>query len=201
MDNKLIKIILVSFLMIVPLTAFGQMKDSGKEGKGMMEEGMMGGGDMGGMMGMHGMGMEHDMMGMMLMMKAMNSLDLTSEQKKIIQQEKIKHQKEAIPLFSKIQMSGVELKEILMGNPIDVAKAKEKLKEKHDAMAEMEMSHILLTQQIKAHLTPEQRDHLESMMEMGPKMDIMVPQKEKQPSKKGSEKPSESSKTPDPHGH
>lgn len=210
MKHSIIRIVLVSVLLTVPLTAFAQMKDGGREGKGMMEGGMMGGGEMAGMMGsggmegmmeMHGMGMEHDMMRMMFMMQAMRGMDLTSEERKNIQQEKIKHQKEAIPLIGKIQMAGVELKEILMTTPIDVAKAKEKIKEKYDAMADLEMSHILLRQQIKALLTPEQWNRLESMMEMGPKMEMMGPPKERKSSKKGSEKPAESPKTPDPHGH
>jgi Spy/CpxP family protein refolding chaperone len=209
MNCSLIRVLLVSVLLILPLTAFAQMKEGGGEKKGMMEEGMMSGGGMAmdgmmGMMGMQGRGMGHDMMGMqgmMNMMQAMSQMDLTPEQKKNIQQIKIKHQKEAIPLFGKIQMSGVELQEILLGDPIDVAKAKEKIKEKHDAMMELEMSHLLLVQQLKSHLTPEQRERMESMMEMKPQMEMMGPPKEKKPSKKGSEKPADSPKTPDPHGH
>jgi Spy/CpxP family protein refolding chaperone len=167
---------------------------------------MMSGGGMAmdGMMGMPMRGMGHDMMGMqgmMNMMQAMSQLELTPEQKKNIQQIRIKHQKEAIPLFGKIQMAGVELQEILLGDPIDEAKAKEKIKEKHDAMAELEMSHVLLVQQFKSHLTPEQRARMESMMEMKPQMEMMGPPKEKKPSKKGSEKPADSPKTTDPHGH
>ena len=190
MEKRLIGILLVSVLMCAPAAAFAQMKGGGGEKKEMMERGMMSGGEMG-MQGMdmmegHGTGMGHDMIGMMW---AMNQLDLTPEQKKNIQQIKLKHQKEAIPLIGKIQMAGVELKEILLADPVDMGKAKEKIKEKHDTMTELEVSHLLLVQQLKAQLNPDQRQKLESMMEMGPRMNMMESGKGRMPSGKGPKKP------------
>ncbi|MHB8483211.1 MAG: Spy/CpxP family protein refolding chaperone [Nitrospiria bacterium] len=201
MENRWIGIMLVSFLMFAPVNAFAQMKGGGGEKKEVMEKGMMGSGGMGmqsmEMMEGHGTGMGHDMMGLMW---AMSQLDLTLEQKKNIQQLKLKHQKEAIPLLGKIQMAGVELKETLLEDPIDMGKVKEKIKEKHETMAELEASHLLLAQQIKAQLNPEQRQKIESMMEMKPQMDMMGADKGKKPSRKGSEKPEGSPKTDDSHG-
>jgi Spy/CpxP family protein refolding chaperone len=201
MEKRLIGILLVSVLMCAPAAAFAQMKGGGEK-KEMMERGLMGGGEMGmqgiEMMEGHGAGMGHEMVGMMW---AMNQLDLTAEQKKNIQQLKLKHQKEAIPLIGKIQMAGVELKEILLADPIDMGKAKEKIKEKHDTMTELEISHLFLVLQLKALLNPEQRQKLESMMEMGPRREMMETDKGKKPSSKGPKTPEGSPKSDDPHGH
>src|SRR5581483_2169204 len=80
-------------------------------------------------------------------------------------------QKEAIPLFSKTEMANVEIKELTLADPVDLEKVKAKVKEKHTAMADLEVSHLALAQQMKGILTPEQRQKMESMMmEMGPMM-------------------------------
>lgn len=167
--------ILISILIFVPWTAFAQMEGGGGAGKGeMMGEGMMGGGMPGmpmmrKMMGMHGM--DAGMMEMMKMMQAMSNLNLSPDQKKKIESLKLKHQKEAIPLLSKTEMANVEIKELTLSDPIDLEKVKAKVKEKHTAMADLEVSHLALTQQMKGILTPEQRQKMDSMkMEMEPMM-------------------------------
>jgi len=68
-------------------------------------------------------------------------------------------------------------------------------------MTELEISHLLLTQQIKAQLNPEKRQKLESLMEMGPRREMMETDKGKKPSSKGPKKSGDSPKTDDPHGH
>ena len=176
MKKSMISILCLSlFIFIaVPLTSFAEMQGGGEGKGGMMGEGMMGGGMPGmpmmqKMMGMHGM--DAGMMEMMKMMQAMSRLDLTPDQKKKIESLKLKHQKEAIPLLSKTEMANVEIKELTLSDPIDLEKVKAKVKEKYTAMADLEVSHLALTQQMKGILTPEQRQKMESMMmEMGPMM-------------------------------
>jgi Spy/CpxP family protein refolding chaperone len=149
-------------LILIPLTAIAQM--AGDQGG---KKGMMGGMSMQEMMGMHGMGMDMEMGGMMEMMKMMQAasrLDLTADQKKRLQSLSLQHQKEAIPLMARLRMAGVELQELLLADPVDVEKVKAKIREKHQAMAELEYSHLALKQQTKALLTPEQRQRMESMM-------------------------------------
>ncbi|MBI5197211.1 MAG: Spy/CpxP family protein refolding chaperone, partial [Nitrospirae bacterium] len=154
--------VLIGVFMLISSTAWAQMGG----GPGMMEKGMMGGGMMGSGMEMHGMGMGMDggMMEMMKMMEAVSGLDLTPDQKKKIQMLKLSHQKEAIPLFSRVRMSSVEMEELLLQDPVDMTKVKDKIKEKYDAMAKLEVSHLTLKQQIQSILTPEQRQRMESMM-------------------------------------
>lgn len=202
---------LMAVLTLIPLNVLAQMERGGaKEGKG--DGGMMGGGMpmMQEMMGMHDMaGMQGgtpDVMEMMKMMQATSRLDLTPDQKKRIESLKLKHQKEAIPILARISMAEVELKELLLADSVDPEKVKAKAREKHNALAELEASHLLLTQQVKAQLTPEQRQKIESMMEMGPMMGMMGPSSGKAQPEKGSKVAPEGSdgvlpKTGDEHGH
>jgi len=174
MKSRVIVYVCGFLLMLAPSVVPAQMQG--------MPEGGMRGGEMGmhegmGMheeMGMHegmgmneGMGMDGGMRGMMRMMMAINHLDLTPDQQKKIQALRIQHQKEAIPLFGKIRMAGVEIEEVMMADTVNMDKVKAKTKEKYDAMADLEVRHLQLQQQIKAVLTPEQRKQLE---EMGTKM-------------------------------
>lgn len=155
----------LSVLLIgIPFLAMAQMGDEGREGGGMMGGGM----GMHEMMGRHDMGMDG---GMMEMMKGISNLDLTADQKKQLQHLRLQHQKEAIPLFARIRLAGLELDDLLLAEPVNMEKVRTKIREKHDAMADLDLSHLLLMQQLKSLLTPEQRQHLESMMmEMGPIM-------------------------------
>ncbi|GEM_PF-3598900 len=198
----------------VPLTSFSEMQGGGEGKGGMMGEGMMGGGMPGmpmmqKMMGMHGM--DAGMMDMM--MQAMPNLNLSPDQKKKVEALKLKHQKEAIPLLSKTEMANVEIKELTLSDPIDLEKVKAKVKEKYTAMADLEVSHLALAQQMKGILTPEQRQKMESMMvEMGPMMGMGMmgspagkgkaeegTQAAPKTSRKGAEEtPAEGA---DPHGH
>ncbi|WP_168062540.1 Spy/CpxP family protein refolding chaperone [Candidatus Manganitrophus noduliformans] len=186
----------------VPRAAFAQMEGGGREG--MMGGGMMGGGMpmMQKMMGMHSM--DGGMMEMMKMMQAMSRLDLTPDQKKKIESLKLKHQKEAIPLFSKIEMANVEIKELILADPVDLEKVKAKVKEKHAAMADLEASHLALAQQMKGVLTPEQRQKMESMiMELGPMMGGPSGKDKAETGAKPAPKEPEgdASEGGDPHGH
>jgi Spy/CpxP family protein refolding chaperone len=186
-------------LMLIPLTALAQMAGDQGGKKGMMGGGMMGGMSMQEMMGMHGMGMDMEMGGMMEMMKMMRAasrLDLTADQKKRLQSLNLQHQKEAIPLMARLRMAGVELQELLLADPVDIEKVKAKIREKHQAMAELEYSHLAVKQQTKALLTPEQRQRMESMMmKMEPMMGPSSGSNEKEPNKDGET----AEKSADPH--
>jgi len=105
-----------------------------------------------------------EMGGMMKMMHALASLDLTPEQNKQREQLMLAHRKEAIALSSQMQTADVEIDELLLADPVALDKVKAKVKEKHDAAAKLELSHIQLMQDVKKLLTPEQRKSLEAAM-------------------------------------
>jgi Spy/CpxP family protein refolding chaperone len=165
-------ILLIVGLVAVPMTGMAQMKGmGGKDSQCGMSSGD-GDGGMGGM-GMGGMGMGGDMgdmMGLQRMTHAFSMLDLRPEQTTALKRLRLQHQKEAMPLRTKIQEADLDIEELKMADKPDIKKIEAKLKEKHDALAKMEASHIDLQQKMKAVLTPEQRKDLETMMERGPMM-------------------------------
>lgn len=199
MNSWMTEALLVLVLIFIPMAVTAQMGDDDKGREGMMGDGMMGGGGM----GMHGMGMGGGMMEMMRMMKEASHLDLTADQKRQVQQLKLKHRKEAIPLLARIQTTEIELQELFLVDPINMEKVRAKMREKHDAMAELDLSHLFLMQQFKSLLTPEQRKRLESMMmEMGPMMGHQPGMgKERRGSRPESDMPNDTTpKADEPHG-
>jgi Spy/CpxP family protein refolding chaperone len=161
--NKILitKGILLLSMIIIPLIAKAQMEEGDRGGGGMMGGDGMG---MHEMRGMHGMGMDGGMMEMMKLMMRTFGLDLTADQKKKLQRLRLHRQKEAIPLLARFRMSVVELQELALADPVDMENVRAKTKEKHSALAELEFGHMLHIQQVKALLTPDQRQKLESMM-------------------------------------
>jgi Spy/CpxP family protein refolding chaperone len=213
MKRWIVQVTVMVVMLSVGSTALAQM---GKDGMG--KSGMMGGGGMG-MMGMHGPGMGMGMMGiygpgmemggmgqMMKMMRTMSTLTLTPDQKKKLQLATLQHQKEAIPLLGEILMAGVEIQELLLVDPANLDKVKSKVKEKYDAAAKLEMSHLALRQEVKKMLSPEQRQQMESMMmEMGPMMGSMKGGSTGQATEESGGEPNsqagKESDPKDPHGH
>ena len=90
-------------------------------------------------------------------------LGLSPDQLKKLQHLKLQHNKEAIPLLGRIRMASVEIRELQLGEPVEMDKIKPKVKEKYNAMAELEISHQGFQQQVKNILTPEQRQKMELM--------------------------------------
>jgi Spy/CpxP family protein refolding chaperone len=177
MNRWIARVAVVLAMVFMGSMALAQMGKDGMGKSGMMGDGMMGSGGKGmGMMGMHGPGMEMGGMGeMMKMMRAASALNLTAEQKKKLQLSTLQHQKEAIPLLGQVRMAGVEIQELLLADPANLDKVKSKVKEKYDAAAKLEISHLALIQEVKKMLTTEQRQQMDSMMmQMGPMMESMM---------------------------
>ena len=51
----------------------------------------------------------------------------------------------------------MDIQELLLADPVDLEKVKAKVREKHDAMANLDISHMVLMRDVKAGLSPEQR--------------------------------------------
>jgi Spy/CpxP family protein refolding chaperone len=189
-------------LMLSPSVVQSQMMKMPEEG--------MGGGEMGmhEKMGMHEMGMDGGMMSLRQMMMASERLDLTAEQRKNVRALHLQHRKEAIPVLGKIRMAELEIEEALLADPVNLEKVKAQTKEKHEAAADLEIAHHQLHQQIKALLTPEQRQRLDEMMMrmgrgMGHGMDSMKGSEYEKPMGRSPHKSSPGKpapKTDNPHG-
>lgn len=156
MKTLMAKWLLGLALFFIPTIAMGQMADAGNK----MDGTMMGGEEKGlhGFKGKHCAGKEHHVMGIIAY------LGLSPDQMKKFQHLKLQHQKEAIPLFGRIRMSGVEIQELRLGEPVEMEKIKSKIKEKYNAMAELEINRQTFHQQVKTLLTPEQREKMQLLM-------------------------------------
>jgi Spy/CpxP family protein refolding chaperone len=155
MKQILSKWLLGFTLIFIPTIAMGQLADAGHN-----MDGMIGGeeGGMNGFKGRHCAGKEHHKMGVIA------HLGLSPDQLKKFQHLKLQHQKEAIPLFGRIRLASIEIQELRLGEPVEMEKIKSKVKEKYNAMAELEIIHQAFHQQVKALLTPEQRQKMELLM-------------------------------------
>ena len=188
-------------VMAAPVLARAEMKPGAAGGMEMQE-----------MVAMHGSMGD----GMMLGMMPLGKLDLAPDQKTKIQTLRLQHQKEVIPILGRVRLAGIEIQELLLATPVDNDTLKAKVKNKHEAMAELETAHLALAQTIQAVLTPEQRQKFESMMMehtsgmegmMGEMMGGMMGQKPKGPRSKSSApaaapgKPGGAPPTADAHGH
>jgi len=143
----------------------------GEKGGGMQEGGMMGG------MGHQDMGMMHGMGGMQgggMMMgddhpmwKHLMGLGLDDKQKDAIKGIRSKTMKEMIKAMADKQIAGIELKDLLDKDPVDM-KAVEALVKKNESLkTEMFLAHIKAREEIKSILTPDQKKRLKEMMEAG----------------------------------
>jgi Spy/CpxP family protein refolding chaperone len=180
MKTLLVEGLLIAALLGIPSSGFAQMKDMcEKDGMckkdaemGMDSEGMkprmMRMGDMGGMHDMQ-MGMSGDMMEMMRLTHALASIDLTPDQMATMKRLRLQHQKEGIPLHAKVQLADVELNELALADTPDFKKIESVLKDKHEALVKLELSHLQLAKKMKDVLTPDQRQELEITLENGPR--------------------------------
>ena len=150
------------FTGLIIAVAGAQMSGGKGMGPGMSGKCAMGGGmGMGGGCGM-GMGM-WDGAHATYIVDALGLDDSKeTEIKSILQQL----QKEMIKKKADIQVSEVELREILGKDPVDVKAAEAKLKQIASLKTDAAMMHIQGIEDVKAKLTPEQKKKLSDMMQM-----------------------------------
>jgi Spy/CpxP family protein refolding chaperone len=156
-------------------------KDGHGRGHGKMEGGCMGGHGKGsGMMGGHGMmggqGMGAGMMGGKMMeaehrlAKVLDGLNLDEQQKKAIGEIKSSIKKDTIRRMAEISIARIELKDLLLQDPLDMKAVEAKVKQLGSLRTEMHLSHLKALENIRTKLTPEQRKKLAEMIKTGPMM-------------------------------
>ncbi len=143
----------------------------GGKGGGMQEGGMMGG------MGHQDMGMMHGMGGMQgggMMMdddhpmwKHLMSLGLDDKQKDALKALRSKMMKDMAKRRADMQIAGIELKDLLDKDPVDMKAVEASVRKNEALKTEMFLAHIKAHEEIKSILTPDQRKRLKEMMEAG----------------------------------
>lgn len=143
----------------------------GEKGGGMQEGAMMNG------MGQRGMGMMHGMGGMQgggMMMdddhpmwKHLLSLGLDDKQKDALKALHSKTMKEMAKKRAEMQIAGIELKDLLDKDTVDMKAVEASAKKKESLKTDMFLMHIKAHEEMKSLLTPDQRKRLKEMMEGG----------------------------------
>jgi len=151
--RKVLVGMLMSFLFLVLASnnSYAEMcgcKD--KMGKGMHEEGM------------HMRGMEHHGMCMMMakhrIWKHLKGLGLDEKQRAAIREIESSVMKDTIKKGADVKIARMELKEILHKDPVDMQAVEAKVKEIGSLVMDIHLSHIKAMVDIKAQLTPEQKE-------------------------------------------
>ena len=174
MRTRLISISLgIIFIAALAVNADAQMcgcmggQDGGMQG-GMMEGmGHQGMGMMHGMGGMQGGGMMMD--GDHPMWKHLMALGLNEKQKDALKALRSKTMKGMAEKRAEMEIAGIELKDLLDKDTVDMKAVEVSLKKNGSIKTEMALSHIKAREEMKSILTPEQRKQLKEMMESGPK--------------------------------
>jgi Spy/CpxP family protein refolding chaperone len=166
--------IFFGFIIIAALVSNVQAQMCGCMGEksgGMQEGGMMGGmwhqdmGMMHGMGGMHGGGMmmddDHPMW------KHLKSLGLDDKQKDALKALRSKTMKDMAKMMADKQIAGIELKDLLDKDPVDMKSVEASVRKSEHLKAEMFLVHIKAHEVMKSILTLDQRKRLTEMMEAG----------------------------------
>jgi Spy/CpxP family protein refolding chaperone len=141
------------------------------KGSGMMSgQGMMGGQGMGsGMMGGQGPGgrmmeAEHHLA------RFLEGLTLDEQQKNSIGEIRSSIKKDTIRRMADISIARIEIKDLLLQDPLDMKAVEAKVKQLGLLRTEMHLSHLKALENIRTKLTPEQRKKFLEMVRTGPMM-------------------------------
>ncbi len=97
-------------------------------------------------------------------------LNLDEQQKTFIHEIKIRTIKDTIRKRAELRIAQIELKELLVKDPLDMNAVEAKLKQEETIMTELRLSHIRAMEEARAKLTPEQRKKLRQMIKDMPMM-------------------------------
>ena len=101
--------------------------------------------------------------------KALSDLGLDENQKKAIKDIRTLARKDAIRKAADIKIARIELREILDKDPVDMGAVEAKLKQMESLRTDLHMSRIKAMEEIKATLTPEQRQKFKTNLRKHPR--------------------------------
>ena len=108
-----------------------------------------------------------------LMWEHLTGLGLDEKQREAIKEIKSRVIKEAIRKRADERIAGIELKDLLDKDPVDMKVVEAKLKQIEIIKTEMHIALIMATEEVKSKLAPEQRKIFKEILEM--KLDIGPP--------------------------
>jgi len=93
-------------------------------------------------------------------------LGLDEKQREAIKEIKSRVIKEAIRKSADERIAGIELKDLLDKDPVDIKAVEAKIKQIETLKTEMHLSLIMAIEEVKSRLTPEQRKKFQEILEM-----------------------------------
>lgn len=160
MKRQLVISVIVSMMMFVGI-CFAQTASADEKGMRHRMGGMEDDGRPRGMM----MDDEHPMW------RHFMDLGLDEKQKAELKEIRSRVMKETVKKRADEHILGIELKEFLDKDPVDMKAVEAKLKQMETMRTEIHLSHIRAREEIRSKLTPEQRKKFrETFAEMGPMM-------------------------------
>ncbi len=152
------------FLSALSLNAYAQMCGGMGGPSGGMRGGMMEG------MEHQGMGMMRGMGGMMMgdehpMWKHLMGLGLDEKQKEALKALRSRTMKDMAKRGAEVTIAGIELRDLLDKDPVDVKAVEAAAKKKASLETEMFVAHVKAHEEMKALLTPEQKKKLKESLE------------------------------------
>ncbi len=164
--RKVLVSLMSGFILVAAssLNAYAQMW-GGMGGPGMgMRGGMMEG------MEHQGKGMMCGMGGMMMddehpMWKHIMGLGLDEKQKEALKALRSKTMKEMAKKRADVIIAGIELRDLLDKDPVDMKSVEAAAKKKSSIQTEMFLAHVKAHEEMKSILTPEQKKKMKEMME------------------------------------
>lgn len=103
--------------------------------------------------------------------KHLMGLDLDEKQKAGVREIRSRVMKEMIKKRADEHVAGIELKDLLDKDPVDMKAVEAKLKQIEKVKTEMHLSLIRAREEVKSKLTPEQREKFKETPETGPMME------------------------------
>ena len=100
------------------------------------------------------------------MMMKLTALGLDDKQQEAAKAIHYKVKKESIRKQADIEVSEIELRELLSQDPVDIKAAEAKLRQIESLRTDMHLAHIKAHEEIKAILTPDQKKKFHPMMGM-----------------------------------
>ncbi len=164
--KKIMMGVLMGFFSLLLVAAVSQISYAeqcgcnGHLGKGGMEESMP-------MMHHGGEFMKNHPEAMRLLWRNLMAVGLDEKQKDAIKAIQSRVMKDTIKKRADIEVSGIELRELLRKDPVDMGAVEAKLKKTEAMRTDMHLTHIKAMVEIKAILTPEQRKKFKEGFEGG----------------------------------
>jgi Spy/CpxP family protein refolding chaperone len=160
--KKIVMGVLMGLLLIAvsQVSYAEQCGCGGRPGKGGMEEGMP-------MMHRGGEFMKNHPEAMRLLWRNLMAVGLDEKQKDAIKAIQSSVMKDTIKKRADIEVSGIELRELLRKDPVDMGAVEAKLKKIEAMRTDMHLTHIKAMMEIKAILTSDQRNKFKEGFEGG----------------------------------